>query len=358
VNLARRPFVNTRPLTRLVIVLWVAGAALLAWNLRQPLGLWGDLERQRSAVGELVRATASERERIAALETRLTHIDFEQEAKETEFLNAQIAARTFSWTRLFERLAEVLPREVRLVRISPRVEHRATGPRRVAAPPVPSTAVALQLGGVAARDEALLDFVDALFAHPAFDQPDLQREQNAAPQAINFDLSVLYYPQGGAGDGHAAVKTGETAAPSWRERQRTSAATPKGGADAAASASAAAAPGAAPERRAGSAPVVTGGAAAAAYGAPAATNPATRSAVAPPTPVPARSGRASAVNPAAAGVPAWPVALTGAAAAPNSAPAAATGTPAAMRSATPSAPRSPATPVPLGRSASAPGTLR
>ncbi|MEM9408494.1 MAG: hypothetical protein AAGA81_20850, partial [Acidobacteriota bacterium] len=43
--------------------------------------------------------------------------------------------------------------------------------------------------------EALLDFVDRLFAHPAFAQPLLERESRQTDSLINFNLETYYRPR-------------------------------------------------------------------------------------------------------------------------------------------------------------------
>lgn len=221
-NLARRPFVNSRPITRLAVVLWLAGGALALWNGAEIWRLSNTLGERRHALAEMETRAVAGQQRIAALQAELRGIDLFAENERSSFLNREIDRRTLSWTTLFQRLGEVLPRQVRLVQIVPTLASPAQrrGPVRGAAA---SGWISLGLTGYAESDEALLDFVDALFAHPAFASPDLQRESVPAGQPIQFELRVDYQP--------LAAPAGEKVAsrPAASDRgagERTAAATP------------------------------------------------------------------------------------------------------------------------------------
>jgi hypothetical protein len=54
--------------------------------------------------------------------------------------------------------------------------------------------VKVDLQGTSRSPEAILELVDALFAHPSFFDPDLTRESFAEGQEGSFVLSVLYLP--------------------------------------------------------------------------------------------------------------------------------------------------------------------
>lgn len=55
--------------------------------------------------------------------------------------------------------------------------------------------VELRLRGEAEDGDALLEFVDSLFEHAAFDRPDLNREGQSKGGMTSFDLSVRYLPE-------------------------------------------------------------------------------------------------------------------------------------------------------------------
>lgn len=196
-NLARRPFVNLRPITRLALVAWLLGGVLAVWNVHQALTLWRGLGSERATLEEAQRALSSERQRLAEIERELSGIDLPAENARTLFLDREVERRVFSWTHLFESLGRVLPREVRLVHVRPLLvapgQPRGRG-ARTAASVSPDLWVTVQVNGFAERDEALLDLVDALFADPAFAAPDLKREAVPPGRPVQFDLEVRYLP--------------------------------------------------------------------------------------------------------------------------------------------------------------------
>lgn len=226
-NLARAPFVNERPVRRLAATLWVLFAivgGLAAWQSVASRQSTGD------RLAELLRLnteTAAARERSAALERELRAADLPAQNERTAFLNRRLAERAFSWSRLLERVTEVMPRGVRLVRLSPEgfasEKRRAGTPARTAA----TTRVELRVSGEAEETEALLEFVDRLFQHPAFDQPNLSRESELKDSRIQFELAVAYLPEAGAESPAAAASVARTgmASPPAGQASQTNAAT-------------------------------------------------------------------------------------------------------------------------------------
>jgi Tfp pilus assembly protein PilN len=196
-NLARRPFANTRPVNRLGIALWVVGALLLAGNVAVYYSYFAGSGDRRADLARLEEQVTLQQRRGAEAETALAGIDLEQQNEQVEFLNRKIAERAFSWSLLFDRLAEVLPSQVRLTSLRPHgVVSGDEGRRRVARRVVVEEGrVALEMAGEAQSGEALLRFVDNLFAHAAFEDPDLAQENVDAGDLIEFTLRTQYLPE-------------------------------------------------------------------------------------------------------------------------------------------------------------------
>jgi Tfp pilus assembly protein PilN len=207
VNLARRPFANTRPLRRVGVMLWLVGAALavvvgvLYW--RSLFGIEGGQEK----IAAIERSIADERRRLAAAEAALAGMDLRRQNVEASYLEARVRERTFPWSALFEHLAQVLPRRVRIVSLAPRAVDPRPLRRSVRTADLASRSrrpgslatgdrVYLQMTGVAAADEALTDLLDRLFASPWFTGPSLPTERRDNGQ-IAFSLGVTYLPAGG-----------------------------------------------------------------------------------------------------------------------------------------------------------------
>lgn len=204
-NLAAAPFVNRRPLRRVAVAAWMAGALLALFDAG---AYWrfatGKGQRLQRAV-ELEERLAEEQTRIDAAVDALAAIDLEWQAEQVRFVNLKADEQSFSWSRLFDQLAEVLPDGVRLARLNPRSTRTdarqllrdgagAEGPRRVS----------LTMSGAARSSEALYELVDALFTHPAFERPDLERETER--EEVEFSLTALYLPDAAPA---AAAESGE-----------------------------------------------------------------------------------------------------------------------------------------------------
>ena len=197
VNLASRPFANTRPLQRTGAALWVLGvvlAALAGWLYWQ--SLFG-IEGKRAQIVQVERSIAAERRRLATAESGLARMDLRRQNIEAGYLNARIGERTFPWSGLFEHLAQVLPRKVRLFSLAPQApEERGAGRRsRRAGSTVVGGRVYLQMTGAAESDEALTELLDRLFKDPWFTNPSLPTEHRQEG-VIQFVLGVYYLPGG------------------------------------------------------------------------------------------------------------------------------------------------------------------
>lgn len=188
-NLARAPFVNERPLRRIAAATLVLGVALLLVDLLlfsrylfSSADLRGQLREVRSEIG-------AERSAIREFEGRFQQLDLPALNARVEFLNTKIEERTFGWGLLFERLGQVLPPRVRIEQLTPKVERE----RREARSAKPR--VELQVKGEAETGEGMLEMLDALFAHPAFEGPVLQSEsRDDKTGGYRFQLSVFYLP--------------------------------------------------------------------------------------------------------------------------------------------------------------------
>ncbi len=198
-NLARQPFRNLRPIVRLAVLLWLFGGGLLVVNAVQYWGYFTGSEDRRAELEQLQGQVEEHRQDIEDLEARFRSLDLRRQNAEVRFLNHKIGERAFSWSGLFDRLADVLPNDVRLVSLSPETERRESGRSRRSAGDDDLAEGEIRLGiiGVARTPEAQLEFIEALFAHPAFRAPDLSRDSVSDGQ-IRFDMTTVYLPDGPA----------------------------------------------------------------------------------------------------------------------------------------------------------------
>jgi len=224
-NLAGRPFLNSRPVVRVSLLLWALGLLLLLANVSL---FWSYRERSADKRGQIAKGEAEiQRQRAAAtdLQRRLDSFELEAQNRQIEFLNKQIQERTFSWSQLLDRIAERLPNDVRLNRLTPltgkKAEQqfqRSSGSRRAARG---SDRVTLSITGESRNDEALSSFVRRLFQPPFADPNLIHEEREEDEKTLKFELTVQYRPDpppsAPAVDGAGAAGSGSTAAPRIEE---------------------------------------------------------------------------------------------------------------------------------------------
>jgi len=201
-NLARRPFVNTRPVTRISILLWILGLLLLLGNVSLFWNYLSGSAEKRAELDRLEQEVQRQNQTATQLEQRLASLDLEQQNRKVRYLNRKIAERTFSWSLLFDRLAQVLPDGVRLTRLAPRpLAKKAAGRPEEELEPLDDR-VQLVIHGKARSDEDLLDFVNRLFAHDSFAEPDFPQEtREEENNLVDFDVQVIYIPGGRSAQG-------------------------------------------------------------------------------------------------------------------------------------------------------------
>lgn len=197
INLSSRPFVNSRPVVRATVLLWLFGALLVLWAGSRFFGYYAGQADQRQEIARIEEQMAGERRTIVALESQLAALAPDNQNERVAFLNRRIAERTFSWSLLFDHLAAVLPDNVRLLSLAP--QFSLATPRsggRANAPsggPATETLVGLNIQGVAKSSEDILSLIDALFADAAFDRPNPHQESRQGNET-SFSLSVVYRP--------------------------------------------------------------------------------------------------------------------------------------------------------------------
>lgn len=209
-NLSRRPFVNSRPVVRTALLLWIVGALLLLGNVVLFWSFLSGSTETRADLDKMEQDVAREQKVVADLEARLQQLDLGQQNERVAFLNRKIAERTFSWSLLFQRLTEVLPDGVRLLQLQPAA---IAGDERPGSRPLPSTTlrgrrpmgssdrVPIIIQAEAKNDEEQTEFLNRLFAHPAFDKDaDITRETRDEDNEnrLRFDVRVTYIPAAGS----------------------------------------------------------------------------------------------------------------------------------------------------------------
>jgi Tfp pilus assembly protein PilN len=118
-NLASRPFRDYRPVYAAVVIMAVLTAFLGLNNFDTLLRYRTETKTTRANIARLEGEIADEQRKTDTLTQRLRGVDVKLLSSQTEFANAQLAERAFSWSELMDRLERVLPTDVRLQSVTP-----------------------------------------------------------------------------------------------------------------------------------------------------------------------------------------------------------------------------------------------
>ncbi|MEA2336999.1 MAG: type pilus assembly protein PilN [Thermoanaerobaculia bacterium] len=118
-NLASRPFRDYRPVYAAVVLMALLTAFLALNNVDTFLRYRTETKTTRANIAKLEGDIAAEQRKTDSLSQRLKGVDLKLLASQTEFANAQLAERAFSWSELLDRLERVLPNDVRLHSVTP-----------------------------------------------------------------------------------------------------------------------------------------------------------------------------------------------------------------------------------------------
>jgi Tfp pilus assembly protein PilN len=196
-NLARRPFVDTRVPNAAVALLIALVVMLSAASVRT---VWRYLDGSRKTRESIVRLR-SEIDRNEELrrtkEAALARVDVAELSASASDAAAIARRRRFSWTRFLSRLEEALPGNVRVAAIALHKEEASKGPGK----DLREQGAQVDLTLVSKDADGMPSVLRALFQSPWFDRPAPLGEEGLDRQ--NYDGSRLHlgviYVDGGKG---------------------------------------------------------------------------------------------------------------------------------------------------------------
>ena len=191
INLASRPYEDARQFW----LRWGSGLALLALAtlilVFAALSGWYNARLDRQKIRDL-RAKIAERDQERAnAEALLNRPENRTIRDKSQYLNALIARKAFSWTRALEDLERVMPARLHLVSIRPELNEDN------------QLAIKMQVAGDS-REQAL-ELVKRMEESKTFRQTEIFSEtQNAQPgsDSVKFEISALYAPAREARSAH------------------------------------------------------------------------------------------------------------------------------------------------------------
>lgn len=196
-NLARRPFVDTRPANLTATFLAVLVAALSFVAARTVIRYFADSSRTRASIASLRAEIGSLEDARRRAEASLARIDVGALAAEVEDANEIALRRAFSWTRFLSRLERTLPPDIRVAVIGLQKMTAASGTPAIAVARRGSGETVLVSLVLVSRDpNGLPKTIRAFDASPWFDGPapaSEDRGEKGLPEGRRLTLSVAYH---------------------------------------------------------------------------------------------------------------------------------------------------------------------
>lgn len=178
-NLASRPYRDYGPFTMVASVALAVIAILAYLNIDTYLQYKSETKTTAGQIEAIERQIVDENARKEAANQRLRGIDVKLLAKQTQFANARLAERAFSWSELLDRLEHVVPNDVRIESISPSFSKEGL--------------VHLNLLCVGKHGDSMTSTIDNLNRDPQFVGAFPATEQHG-DVAYTFGISVDYRP--------------------------------------------------------------------------------------------------------------------------------------------------------------------
>jgi Tfp pilus assembly protein PilN len=212
VNLASKPFVNRRPVNRVATLVWVLALLLLLMNFLRYGDFFRTVTAHRGRLADLEKEIVIAEQRTNTLRERIGGLQLDDGNGTAVYLNGLIHQRIFPWSRLFDDIEDVLPKDVYLTGLSPRIAKventprrrssstsragRSRPPRQVKSAPIKEQdldRVELAVLGYSRSEEAMLELVDRLYASPTFLDPELSSESTDPKTGlVSFNIKVTY----------------------------------------------------------------------------------------------------------------------------------------------------------------------
>lgn len=192
-NLARRPFVDSRPANVAAVLLLLVVLVLTLVSVRTVHAYLEGSRQSRAGIASLRTEIARFEASARAAEEKLTRFDLAGMSAGAEEANELVRLRSFSWSRFLTRLEKTLPYDVRVVSValSKGTEKKKTG----AQGPRVDEAFRVSLLLVSRDPDGLPKLIRAFYASPWFDAPTPLSEtggEQGSAEGRSFVLDILY----------------------------------------------------------------------------------------------------------------------------------------------------------------------
>ena len=177
-NLAARPYRNTAPVYGTIVALAAICAALTLYNAQIAWRFFVSTKETRAEIARVDSQFENEQRATTALENRIKAVNVKALNAESQFINAQIEDRAFSWSRLLDDMESVQPKDVRLLNLNPVVDKKGL--------------TRLSISAIAKNHGAMIGFLRTLLSDPRFEGPFPQGETVNEDGTISFTLNTGY----------------------------------------------------------------------------------------------------------------------------------------------------------------------
>ena len=190
-NLAARPYRDYRPVYAVVVVLSLLTAFLLLNNVETYYKYVRETETTRTKIAQIEEQTRLEAQREESARNRLKGLDLARLDNQTKFINAKLAERAFSWSRLLDELESILADDVRLLNVTPAF--------------LEDGSVQLSLSFQAKSSDGMITTINRMNLDPQFADAFPSSETQDDAGIFSFALTAKYRPD--AGTGNVAQRT-------------------------------------------------------------------------------------------------------------------------------------------------------
>lgn len=184
-NLAAKPRLNTRPVWVVTGIAVIIGLVLTAVNVRLYLSSNQTLEAQLNQRDQLQARRDALASEFSANSRVLDGVPWNTLRGRVESVNEVLTEHSFSWALFLNRVADVLPWQVRIISVSPSPHENG---------------VLLSIDAVSKDRDGFLDLLDRMVEDPYFEDPRPSREEwpeGGGTTEYAFSMRVNYLPEGG-----------------------------------------------------------------------------------------------------------------------------------------------------------------
>lgn len=180
-NLASAPLVNYALYFIGCIVLAAITVSFAFWNGMSLVHWKKENDTLNAKIGQQRAQTAELQRQSNDLQRKIDTIKTPAFVSETEFFNQVIKRRVFSWTKLLDEFERLLPKNVRMISVSPSIQDETIG-------------IKLDVSARSLND--IVELITAFQSSPNFSNVVFRSEQDQEDGQLGASVSMEYFPGG------------------------------------------------------------------------------------------------------------------------------------------------------------------